>query len=1532
MKRLIIAFLLIYGLSVFGQSYIYDDTVAYNWIDIKPVATTVTWDNTCTYYYDDDDKVEVNIGFTFKFGNLSYTQVRIITNGLLQFDAETGLQRLWTNDCLPSTSLPSNIPRCARDRSDYIVAGYWDDLDPSSGGSVYYATIGTAPDRMFVVTWENVPDFYTATSAYTFQIILYEKTGDIKFQYKSADCTGSSATIGVEINDADYTEYSCNTSSVGAGRAILFCNTYYPCADYHFDECYPEDGEPDILDSSGREFNGTIHDCSTIDDGVVCRSVDFTQNSTTDSVTLPETVLDGANNLSVSFWIKTTYTGAQAIVSCNNASQDNEFLIYFSSSTRLYVFIKGTFRYTTIDDIADGVWHHFVITRYNDEIRFYQDGILLAARTGAPTGALQIDAGGFYVGQEQDSVGGNFNIFQDCQGYIDELIFYRRAISDLEVQSIYNNQSAGKNYDGTSRECNNCSPIADWHLDECFWTGALGEVLDSSGNNYNGTANGDARTDDAKVCFGGVFDGNGDYIVIPSNTDLEPTKTLSFTAWIKKTDANTTGLQNIFTNGAWYRALRLSNNNVLFQLSIDGTVQYLYSSSTITDTDWHFIVATYNGREMKLYIDGNLDNSLTVSGTLDVGGGDHLIGSEYGGYYFNGMIDEVTVFKTSLSSTKIQEIYNNYISGVNWDGSTRFCIPCSPDIEYRMDECIWDGTANEIEDSSGNGHHGQGQNGASIETNDTVICRAGDLTGDNYGIITGAGYTLSIPYTTTCWIKFPLNAPAPHSPYYVLGSINGDGDLVVFYNSGTTVRWGIWNQNRQWANNVLGDNLTGWHHIAVVQDSSGARMYLDGNYVNSVGIYSIGALYYLFTSSDDVNGQTMGTLLDEFKIYGYALTSSQINYIYQQELNGFNYDGSARTCNPCSQVSYFEITHDGSGIACYPEAIHIRACDAGGNTVTDYVGVITLSTSTGNGTWYASYSGVTNNDPPQGTLTDNTADDGAATYEFVSADGGEVTLLLKDTHIETLTIYVTDGISDSTGHDGGPLTFAASGFVFDTVSNQISGKDFQVTVKAVGLDPQTGDCTIIDYDGAKNLVAYLNYSNPSTGTTNILINGTSVSSSGTAITLTFNSGVCTFTSNYPDAGEISIRLDDTAENITGTSNLFVVKPFGFYVSATGNPAAADASGAVYKQAGEAFELTVSAVNWQSADDTNNDGIPDAGADLSDNSVTPNYSGTPTLTSTLVAPSGGANGTLNPLSVTVSGGSGSETGMTFSEVGIINITATDSDYLGAGSITGETGNVGRFIPASFRFDTLNQNPACSSVFTYGGQNFTLDVTITALNTNGDTTLNYTGTFAKLDNTGFTFTPMVNTTTGGDGTLSAGSFSLTFSNGTASFTVPFVYDWANEHNPENISVKTTATDSDGVTGEGFSNYVTFKYGRLRIENGFSPSDRDLTLNVFAEYYQDGNYLLNTDDNCTTYSDTDVTLSNYQGNLNAGETSVISVNVISSGQGSLTLSAPGKGNEGSVDLIFTAPSYMRFAFGRATFGIYRGNDDIISWEEVF
>ncbi|MFZ5513102.1 MAG: DUF6701 domain-containing protein, partial [Pseudomonadota bacterium] len=102
-----------------------------------------------------------------------------------------------------------------------LIVPYWDDLNPAAGGFITYATLGSAPNRRLVVSWNDVPH-YPNSGQYNIQAILYE-TGEIKFQYGSGNANGSSATIGIEVANDDFIKHSYDSVSVTPGStALLF--------------------------------------------------------------------------------------------------------------------------------------------------------------------------------------------------------------------------------------------------------------------------------------------------------------------------------------------------------------------------------------------------------------------------------------------------------------------------------------------------------------------------------------------------------------------------------------------------------------------------------------------------------------------------------------------------------------------------------------------------------------------------------------------------------------------------------------------------------------------------------------------------------------------------------------------------------------------------------------------------------------------------------------------------------------------------------------------------------------------------------------------------------------------------------------------------------------------------------------------------------------------------------------------------------------------------------------------------------------
>jgi MSHA biogenesis protein MshQ len=116
---------------------------------------------------------------------------------------------------------------------------------------------------------------------------------------------------------------------------------------------------------------------------------------------------------------------------------------------------------------------------------------------------------------------------------------------------------------------------------------------------------------------------------------------------------------------------------------------------------------------------------------------------------------------------------------------------------------------------------------------------------------------------------------------------------------------------------------------------------------------------------------------------------------------------------------------------------------------------------------------------------------------------------------------------------------------------------------------------------------------------------------------------------------------------------------------------------------------------------------------------------------------------------------------------------------------------------------------------------------------------------------------------------------------------------------------------------------RYGRTRISNAYGSGLAPLSLPIVFEYWNGQVYITNGDDDLSSPT---FGLLNYQGNLQAGET-VMTASAIAAGMGNINLSAPGFGNEGSVDVSIISPSYLpKIANGRATFGIQGGKHNFI------
>jgi hypothetical protein len=166
------------------------------------------------------------------------------------------------------------------------------------------------------------------------------------------------------------------------------------------------------------------------------------------------------------------------------------------------------------------------------------------------------------------------------------------------------------------------------------------------------------------------FNGVNGYINISS---VNPTTAITVGAWVKS--ATPSGYSGVWQLVSKYNAYILGTGsrggqNICF-IIYNGTNWYDYSNcyTVTTPQNWHYFVGTFNSstHQEKLYVDGVLVNTKTVSGTINPDTGPihiaHREGVSVGTDHFNGSIANVQIYSTALTPQEIQYLYQQGLGG-----------------------------------------------------------------------------------------------------------------------------------------------------------------------------------------------------------------------------------------------------------------------------------------------------------------------------------------------------------------------------------------------------------------------------------------------------------------------------------------------------------------------------------------------------------------------------------------------------------------------------------------------------------------------------------------------------------------------------------------------------------------------------------------------------------------------------------------------------------------------------------------------------
>ena len=489
------------------------------------------------------------------------------------------------------------------------------------------------------------------------------------------------------------------------------------------------------------KMNNTWTDSKGSNDGAVNGAPTFSASS---KLGAAAGIFDGANPGSIS--VSVSYPNMFSISAWAYPSVvDGSYKCIFRSiPVGESLYIDNSNNFATYDYVSGtvssgvkattGTWYHLVATYDGTTKRMYVNGQLMASVVESLA-----TVGGFA------EIGGD-EFTQNFAGKIDDLAVWSTELTAADIKTIYDHQSAkysgtytsrvftagsdiawdgltwttplpfGKELAGSSGSesttdysslVGSTSSLDDddlmsgivglWHMDEASWSGAAGEVIDSSGAGKHGVRTGSATTSAiGKFSRSGIFNGTTDGVVLPLVTSA--TSNMSFGAWFRTKNYKQSEQMIMFigdeSDAAGNSGFGISIN---MDFSTDGHIDYENAFFTwydtgvaITDNNWHHVMVVMNTTSHpKIYLDGELIFTSVEDGLVPV---TPITMSNIGRgnwgtlRHFNGQIDEAAVWSRKLSASEIRQLYRRGINQIKHQVRTCTTADCS-------DNPVWLGSA-----------------------------------------------------------------------------------------------------------------------------------------------------------------------------------------------------------------------------------------------------------------------------------------------------------------------------------------------------------------------------------------------------------------------------------------------------------------------------------------------------------------------------------------------------------------------------------------------------------------------------------------------------------------------------------------------------------------------------------------------------------------------------------------------------------------------------------------------------------------------
>jgi hypothetical protein len=490
------------------------------------------------------------------------------------------------------------------------------------------------------------------------------------------------------------------------------------------------------------------------------------------------------------------------------------------------------------EKVVAGEWTHIAVTvDANDNLEFFINGQSIATAT-AGAGNAADDT--WYIASS-----GNGEYFD---GVIDEVAVYHGVLPNSMISSL----------------CR--AAVIHWKLDEATGITADDASVNEADGTYAGTYSLGANSIDEGIYGTAVsFNGTDGEVVKVGWPELnELTNNFTVAAWIKPDVVS--GTQRIFSNdGGDGWGFGLDQNQLLFTTY---TVKDYWSGAgaTVSAGEWTHIAVTMNtDNDVEFFINGVSVAKETYTSAGKVATGNWYAAGTGSGGYFDGVIDDLRVYKGVISDSTI----------ASWASS--------PVLYWKLNETSGTTAA----DSGLNNLDGVYQGGFTLgqQSGDTTLYNtAVDFDGSNgeiYHAKTNLLWNLTNNFTVCAWIN-------PDTVSGVQRIFSSAGGQWGFGLSGTNLRFTSYGINDYTADNSsIAPN--GWTHVAVGFSSENyISYYVNGTWIQTInaGRSSLQNTNVNWFAASTGTGEYFDGTLDEIRVYNRKLTEAMISRLARLSPNG----------------------------------------------------------------------------------------------------------------------------------------------------------------------------------------------------------------------------------------------------------------------------------------------------------------------------------------------------------------------------------------------------------------------------------------------------------------------------------------------------------------------------------------------------------------------------------------------------------------------------------------------------------------------